>query len=68
MTWWSLAGNAYSRPDQLNYWSSEELLGSGLNPLESALLDRIPIKSGKALVLFSGGGRDVFPWLSKVMP
>jgi len=48
----------YASQKEISYWSSEEVLRRGLTPLESALLEQIPLKAGRALLLFAGGGRD----------
>lgn len=51
----------YSTPQSLRDWSSEETVDSGLNPLESACLEKIPIKKGRVLLLGLGGGREAIP-------
>jgi SAM-dependent methyltransferase len=48
----------YATPGQLRYWAGEDLVNQGLNPLESALLDMVPVKTGRLLLLCLGGGRD----------
>ncbi len=51
----------YASQKEISYWSSEELLQRGLNTLELAALERIPVKTGRALVLGVGGGREAIP-------
>jgi SAM-dependent methyltransferase len=51
----------YAKPKELGHWSSEEVVSPGLNPLETALLERVPIRTGRLLVLLVGGGRDAIP-------
>jgi SAM-dependent methyltransferase len=51
----------YSTLESLGDWSSEQTVDSGLNPLESACLEKIPIKNGRVLLLGLGGGRDAIP-------
>jgi len=51
----------YAKPSELRYWSSEEMLKAGLNSLETDLLNQIPIKTGRVLLLGGGAGRDAFP-------
>ena len=48
----------YARTDNVESWSTEEIIESGLDPDESALLEKIPIKNGKLLLLGVGGGRE----------
>jgi SAM-dependent methyltransferase len=50
---------SYAR--DLEYWSSEKLLGQGLTPLETSLLEKIPLDRGRVLLLGLGGGRDAIP-------
>lgn len=42
----------------VNHWVSEDMVGQGLNPLETDLLEKVPVKKGRLLVLDVGGGRD----------
>lgn len=51
----------YAKPWQLAYWSGEETMGEGLNPLESALLAAVPVRPGRLLLLGVGGGREAIP-------
>jgi 2-polyprenyl-3-methyl-5-hydroxy-6-metoxy-1,4-benzoquinol methylase len=51
----------YASQKEIRYWSNEELLQRSLSPLELAALERIPVKTGRALVLGVGGGREAIP-------
>jgi SAM-dependent methyltransferase len=42
-------------------WTDAEFLASGPNRTEQDLLDRLPARGGRALLLGIGGGRDAFP-------
>jgi SAM-dependent methyltransferase len=48
----------YARPRSIGYWGKKDLLESGLVPDELCLLEKIPFRSGRMLVLCLGGGRD----------
>jgi SAM-dependent methyltransferase len=48
----------YIRPGAIDDWGSEELVGNGLTATEQELLEGIPLKSGRALILDVGGGRE----------
>lgn len=50
---------SYAR--DVKYWGSEATVGEGLSPLESCLLEKVPLERGRALVLGVGGGRDAIP-------
>ncbi len=52
---------SYALPKDLEYWSDEKLLGQGLTPLETSLLEKIPLDRGRLLLLGLGGGRDAIP-------
>jgi SAM-dependent methyltransferase len=49
---------AYTKPRELRYWSSEEMVAGGLTPSEKTLLENIPLKKGRRLLLGLGGGRE----------
>jgi 2-polyprenyl-3-methyl-5-hydroxy-6-metoxy-1,4-benzoquinol methylase len=51
----------YSKKIALDYWSSDEIVAGGLNSLETALLEKVPIKNGQLLLLGVGGGREAIP-------
>jgi len=51
----------YRKSDSLAYWSSDEFNASGLYKPEAALLDRLPRKQGRLLLLGIGGGREAIP-------
>ena len=48
----------YERTDNVESWSTDEIIESGLDDQESALLEKIPLKDGKLLLLGVGGGRE----------
>ena len=48
----------YQEPDNLHDWSNDRRINSGLSNLEQSLLNRIPIRKGKLLLLGLGGGRE----------
>ena len=49
---------SYSRPVLIEIWSGKSSTDIGLREAEKAVLEKIPIKEGRILVLASGGGRD----------
>ena len=49
---------SYSKPQDVESWSEASLVDSGLSPDEQALIDDIPLKEGKLLLLGVGGGRE----------
>jgi len=52
----------YARPKGGTYgWDREELVDAGLTPDETALLDKIPVKEGRLLILCVGVGREAGP-------
>jgi SAM-dependent methyltransferase len=52
---------SYARPHMLGIWGSEERMAQGLRPEETALLDVLPLKEGRLLLLGVGGGREAIP-------
>jgi SAM-dependent methyltransferase len=48
----------YDKKDHVESWSSDEIIESGLDHNESTLLEKIPLKNGKFLLLGVGGGRE----------
>ena len=50
----------YGREHSVEFWAANALTDSGLDPEEKALLDKVPSRSGRALVLCLGGGREAF--------
>jgi ubiquinone/menaquinone biosynthesis C-methylase UbiE len=52
---------SYGTPRELNHWGNDETVGQGLSPLETALLDQVPIRKGRLLLLDVGGGREAIP-------
>jgi SAM-dependent methyltransferase len=51
----------YARPESVNGWGQKDLVDAGLYPQETALLERLPIKKGRLLLLGVGGGREAIP-------
>jgi SAM-dependent methyltransferase len=51
----------YARPNNVASWASEQLIREGLNPEETALVEQLPAKDGKLLLLGVGGGREAIP-------
>ncbi len=49
---------AYSKPQSVEGWAEDKLVDAGLWPEEKALLDRIPVRGGRVLLLGVGGGRE----------
>lgn len=49
---------SYAKHGSIVSWGGPELVDSGLNPDEKALLDKVPVKSGQLLLLGLGGGRE----------
>ncbi|MGA9754291.1 MAG: class I SAM-dependent methyltransferase [Desulfobaccales bacterium] len=48
----------YFRPGAIDEWGKEELVADGLHPVEQEMLEGIPLKSGRVLILGVGGGRE----------
>jgi SAM-dependent methyltransferase len=48
----------YDKKSHVESWSSDEIIESGFDPNEAALLEKIPLKDGKLLLLGVGGGRE----------
>lgn len=51
----------YARPHNVAGWSSDDFVQQGLNPDEQKLLDKLPFKQGRLLLLDVGGGREAIP-------
>jgi len=51
----------YQQSDSIAYWSSGEFVASGLYAPEAALLESLPVKQGRLLLLGVGGGREAIP-------
>jgi SAM-dependent methyltransferase len=49
---------SYSDPSALRMWSDEKLISCALNPLDQTMLDKLPLKKGRFLLLGVGGGRE----------
>jgi len=52
---------AYSSPQSVSGWSEDGLVDAGLSADEKALLNRVPVRGGKLLLLGVGGGREAVP-------
>jgi cyclopropane fatty-acyl-phospholipid synthase-like methyltransferase len=52
---------SYSTPSMLKMWSDEKLISSALNPMEQVLLEKLPVRKGRLLLLGVGGGREAIP-------
>lgn len=48
----------YTKPSTVGDWSGKEIVDAGLTPAETSLLDNIPLKEGRLLLLGVGGGRE----------
>jgi len=53
-----LGRESYSRADMVKHFCDKNLVDSGLNSDETAILEEIPLKRGKLLLLGLGGGRE----------
>ncbi len=51
----------YARPEDVDDWSRSELVDPGLYEEEQALVEKLPHKNGRLLVLGVGGGREAIP-------
>jgi SAM-dependent methyltransferase len=51
----------YARPHNVASWGRPDLVERGLNPEEEALLEHLPGKEGRLLLLGVGGGREAIP-------
>ena len=49
---------AYSSPQSVRGWSEDGLVDAGLSADEKSLLERVPFRQGRLLVLGAGGGRE----------
>ena len=52
---------AYSNPTALKAWSGKKQVESGLAPIETASLEKVPVKERRLLLLGLGGGREAIP-------
>ncbi len=51
----------YAKADEIQDWSNERRIHSGLSLLEQSLLSKIDVRPGKLLLLGLGGGREAIP-------
>lgn len=56
---------AYAGQKRAEGWGGEKVVNAGLRPEEKALLDKIPLRKGRILVLGVGGGREAI-YLAKL--
>lgn len=52
---------AYSSPAAVEGWGKKGQVEAQLDPTEQALLEKIPVKKGRLLLLGLGGGREAIP-------
>ncbi len=52
---------AYSKPGAVEGWAAESVLSMGLSDEEKAMLESLPRKNGRLLLLGVGGGREAVP-------
>jgi ubiquinone/menaquinone biosynthesis C-methylase UbiE len=52
----------YARRGSILGWNRDDLVDSGFVPEERSLLERLPIRTGRMLVLGLGGGREAIPF------
>ena len=55
----------YARPVHVKIWSEKRRIDEGLEDEEKAILEKLPFKKGRVLVLASGGGREAI-FLSEI--
>jgi ubiquinone/menaquinone biosynthesis C-methylase UbiE len=55
----------YARPVHVKIWSETRRIDEGLEEEEKVILEKLPFKTGRALVLASGGGREAI-FLSQI--
>ncbi|MBW1848234.1 MAG: class I SAM-dependent methyltransferase [Deltaproteobacteria bacterium] len=53
--------NSYAEPKNVEVWSKNSLVDSGLHEDETIVLKKIPLKKGRLLLLGIGGGREAIP-------
>lgn len=51
----------YTQQSSVAGWASADVIRSGLNSDEEALLKKIPLRKGRLLILGVGGGREAIP-------
>jgi SAM-dependent methyltransferase len=57
----SFTKKTYSDPNVISALTSEDVINSGLMPHEKQVIDHLPEKNGRLLLLGLGGGREVIP-------
>lgn len=53
---------SYSMENCVSEWSGDNIISAGLSPNEKNLVNKIPVKKGKLLLLGVGGGREAIPF------
>jgi SAM-dependent methyltransferase len=56
-----LGRQMYARPHTIAAWSGNDLVQTGLTAQEQSLLNKLPLKQGRLLLLDVGGGREAIP-------
>ena len=56
---------SYARPNAVKGWSDNQFVEAGLTDDEDHLLERMPFKEGRLLLLGVGGGREAIPLAKK---
>jgi SAM-dependent methyltransferase len=52
----------YRQRGSIEAWAGKDVVDRGLNEPEEILLDRLPVKNGRMLLLGLGGGREAIPF------
>ncbi len=52
---------SYAGPRSVAGWADDEVVTAGLSDAEKALLEKVPFRRGRMLVLGLGGGREAIP-------
>ncbi len=60
-----LTRSSYARPDVVEEWSAARFVDEGLNFEELHLLERMPIRAGRFLLLGTGGGREAIAFAQR---
>ena len=60
-----LARSSYAKPDLVDEWSAPQLVDEGLNNDEIHLLERMPVRTGRLLLLGIGGGREAIAFAQR---
>ncbi len=60
-----LARISYAKPDLVEEWSAPQFVDGGLNGDEVHLLEKMPVRTGRLLLLGIGGGREAIAFAQK---